>query len=65
MKASHVRIVPSQPPLTTIALPHVQIGQSAIAALLHTINAEDHAGTEFKVKTQLVVRDSTGPVNSH
>jgi DNA-binding LacI/PurR family transcriptional regulator len=46
--------------LTTIVIPRAEIGEAAIEALLHTIKAEDNMGSEFKISTHLVARESTG-----
>lgn len=51
----------ADPPLTTIALPRAEIGRAAIQALIQTIAADGNLGLEFKVKTHLVTRESTGP----
>ena len=50
----------AEPQLTTIMLPRAEIGEAAVEALMHTIAAEDNLGREFRVSTQLVVRESTG-----
>jgi LacI family transcriptional regulator len=50
----------AEPPLTTILIPRSEIGENAVEALIHTIQAADNLGREFKVSTQLVVRESTG-----
>jgi len=52
----------TDPPLTTIALPREEIGRAAVEALLDTIKDDSRQGREYKVKPQLVVRESTGPV---
>ena len=50
----------AEPPLTTILIPRSEIGENAVEALIHTIQAADNLGREFKVSAQLVVRESTG-----
>lgn len=50
----------ADPQLTTILIPRAEIGASAVEALIHMIKAPDSMGQEFKVSTQLVVRESTG-----
>jgi DNA-binding LacI/PurR family transcriptional regulator len=50
----------SEPQLTTIITPRAEIGEAAVEALIHMIKAEDNVGREFKVSTQLVVRESSG-----
>ena len=50
----------SEPQLTTIITPRAEIGEAAVEALIHMIKAEDNVGREFKISTQLVVRESSG-----
>jgi hypothetical protein len=50
----------AEPPLTTILIPRSEIGENAVEALMHTIQAADNLGREFNVSAQLVVRESTG-----
>ncbi|MCI0390596.1 MAG: LacI family transcriptional regulator [Acidobacteria bacterium] len=52
----------AEPQLTTILIPRAEIGEAAVEAIMHTIKDEDNLGREFKVTTQLVVRESTGAV---
>lgn len=56
----------ADPPLTTIVLPRGELGQRAVEALLHTIRSDNNEGIELKVRTHLVVRQSTAvaPVGS-
>lgn len=57
----------TDPPLTTIVLPRAELGHRAVEALLHTINSKEREGIEFKIRTHLVVRQSTSvaPVRSN
>jgi DNA-binding LacI/PurR family transcriptional regulator len=54
--ASHV-----EPPLTTIRVPAVEIGESAARLLLGILGPEEHRPTSVIVDTELVVRGSSGP----
>lgn len=51
------------PPLTTVALPRYEIGQLAMQSLLERLAApqSEEERQPVQVKTQLVVRESTGP----
>ena len=51
----------TQPALTTVAVPRMEIGRIAFQALWEMINDPEHAGREFRVDTRLVVRQSTMP----
>lgn len=51
----------SEPPLTTVCSPRVEIGRRAIEALVSTIERPDQPGMEVRIPTHLVVRDSTAP----
>lgn len=57
----------TDPPLTTVVLPRAELGNRAVEALLHTIQSKDKEGIEFKIRTHLVVRQSTSvaPVRSN
>ncbi|MDT5063095.1 MAG: LacI family transcriptional regulator [Acidobacteriota bacterium] len=52
----------SNPPLTTVCLPRVELGRKAVEALMATIEHPDSQGVEFHIPTYLVLRDSTAPV---
>lgn len=52
----------SQPTLTTICLPRVELGKRAIEALMMTIDRPQQPGVEVCIPTYLVKRGSTGPV---
>ena len=49
----------AEPQLTTIMLPRAEIGEAAVEALMHD-RGRGQLGREFRVSTQLVVRESTG-----
>src|SRR5258705_12673481 len=46
-----------QPPLTTIRVPRAEIGVSAFNAL-YSANRRGNDGTEYRISTELVIRDS-------
>ena len=51
----------TQPALTTVALPRTEIGRVAFEALWAMMPDPNLAGREFRVRTRLVVRQSTSP----
>ena len=51
----------SQPPLTTVCSPRVEIGRKAIEALMATIKQSGASGEEVSVRTFLVLRSTTAP----
>lgn len=51
----------SNPPLTTVCLPRVELGRKAVEALIATVEHPDQQGVEINVPTYLVLRDSTAP----
>lgn len=53
-----------QPPLTTIAIPHHQIGVEAARMLLESINEPDRPSRSVLVPVSLVVRGSTAPASA-
>lgn len=53
-----------QPPLTTIRVPRAEIGVSAFTALYAASSKRAAHGTEYRISTELVVRESTGPVKT-
>jgi LacI family transcriptional regulator len=53
-----------QPPLTTIHVPRAEIGVSAFNALYAANHRRRIDGTEHRISTKLVVRESTGLVKS-
>lgn len=50
----------TDPALTTIAIPRVEIGRAAVESVLAATSADKPAGREIGIPTQLVVRESTG-----
>jgi LacI family transcriptional regulator len=51
----------SEPALTTVCSPRVEMGRRAIEALITTIKIPNQRGIEIKIPTYLIVRDSTAP----
>jgi LacI family transcriptional regulator len=51
----------SDPPLTTISLPRMEMGHRVVDALMMTIERPGDSALEFHVSTHLVTRGSTGP----
>lgn len=51
----------SQPPLTTVFSPRLEIGRKAIEALMMTIKHPGQPGLEIHLSTHLVTRESCGP----
>jgi LacI family transcriptional regulator len=51
----------SNPPLTTVCLPRVELGRKAVEALMATIEHPESRGVEINVSTYLILRDSTAP----
>lgn len=54
----------SEPALTTVCSPRVEIGRRAVEALMLTIERPHQQGVEVKIPTYLVKRDSTAPPRS-
>ena len=52
------------PPLTTVAIPQVQIGEIAAETLLSRINGNDTVTKQIFVSTRLVVRESVRNLNA-
>jgi LacI family transcriptional regulator len=53
-----------RPPLTTIALPHYEIGAEAARMLLEVIDTPDRPPRSVLLPTSLVIRQSTAPPSS-
>jgi LacI family transcriptional regulator len=51
----------SEPPLTTVCSPRVEIGRRVVEALVAMIEHPEQQGTELRIPTHLVTRDSTAP----
>ena len=51
----------SEPPLSTVCSPRVEIGRRAIEALLTTIERPNQSGVEVHIPTYLIKRKSTAP----
>lgn len=54
----------SDPPLTTVCSPRVEIGRRAIEALMSTIENKNQHGVELSIPTYLISRKSTAPPKS-
>jgi LacI family transcriptional regulator len=50
-----------QPPLTTIHIPHYEIGSAAAELMLERLQGADGEARHVRLEPTLVVRDSTGP----
>jgi LacI family transcriptional regulator len=53
------------PPLTTLRLPRHELAEMVVGALESFANDPHGIGKQYKVKTTLVVRSSTGPARKH
>jgi DNA-binding LacI/PurR family transcriptional regulator len=51
----------SEPPLTTVCSPRVEIGRRAFEALMLTVDKPHQQGVEIRIPTYLVKRGSTAP----
>jgi DNA-binding LacI/PurR family transcriptional regulator len=51
----------ARPALTTIGVPRDEVGRTSFAALEKLIKMKRRRGTEYAVKTELVIRKSTAP----
>ena len=51
----------SEPALTTVCSPRVEIGRRAVEALMLTLNRPHQHGTEVRIPTYLIKRESTAP----
>ena len=50
-----------QPPLTTIHIPHYEIGKDAAELMLERLQDADSPPREIRLEPSLIVRDSTAP----
>ena len=50
------------PSLTTVALPHRQIGERAVNLLLEQLGGQERVGRVERIDCPLIVRESSGPV---
>jgi LacI family transcriptional regulator len=50
-----------QPPLTTIHIPHYEIGKAAARLMLERLQDADTPPGEVRLEPRLVVRESTAP----
>lgn len=55
----------SEPALTTVCSPRVEMGRRAFEAFLHMVDLPHQPGVEIRVPTYLIIRDSTAPPRSH
>lgn len=51
----------SEPPLTTVCSPRAEIGRRVVEALVALIERPDQQGSELRIPTHLITRDSTAP----
>jgi len=51
----------SDPPLTTVCSPRIEIGRRAVEALLLTVDRPHQHGIEVRIPTYLIKRNSTAP----
>lgn len=51
----------THPPLTTVEVSRTELGVIAAEALRRISSSSNHMGAEYRLKTTLVVRESTGP----
>ncbi len=51
----------SEPPLTTVCSPRVEIGRRVVEALVTMIEHPEQQGVELRIPTYLITRDSTAP----
>ncbi len=54
----------SEPALTTVNSPRVEIGRRAVEALMLTVDKPNQQGIEIRIPTSLLKRDSTAPPRS-
>ncbi|HEU4597650.1 MAG TPA: LacI family DNA-binding transcriptional regulator [Pyrinomonadaceae bacterium] len=51
----------TEPQLTTVCLPRIELGRRAVEAVLATVAHPDQQGVEINIQTYLVIRRSTAP----
>ncbi|MEK7723514.1 MAG: LacI family DNA-binding transcriptional regulator [Acidobacteriota bacterium] len=51
----------SEPALTTVCSPRIEMGRRAIEALITTIKIPNQQGIEIRIPTYLIIRESTAP----
>jgi DNA-binding LacI/PurR family transcriptional regulator len=51
----------SEPPLTTVCSPRAEIGRRVVETLVNMIEHAEQKGTELRIPTHLITRDSTAP----
>lgn len=51
----------SEPALTTVCSPRVEIGRRAVEALMLTVDSPQRQGIEIRIPTYLMIRNSTAP----
>jgi LacI family transcriptional regulator len=51
----------SEPPLTTVCSPRAEIGRRVVETLVTMIEHPDQRGSELRIPTHLITRDSTAP----
>ena len=51
----------SEPPLTTVCSPRAEIGRRVVETLVNMIEHPEHKGSELRIPTHLITRDSTAP----
>jgi DNA-binding LacI/PurR family transcriptional regulator len=51
----------SEPPLTTVCSPRAEIGRRVVEALVMMIEHPEQRGSELRIPTHLITRDSTAP----
>ena len=49
------------PPLTTVCSPRAEIGRRVVETLVNMIEHAEQKGTELRIPTHLITRDSTAP----
>jgi LacI family transcriptional regulator len=55
----------ARPPLTTVSVPRVRLGELAFKALSKMSRSKRRTGVEYRIETELVVRKSTAPRRDH